>query len=261
MGALHQGHISLIEYAVEENDVSCASIFINPLQFNNPKDLEKYPDTMDSDIAMLEAAGCDMVFTGTLNQYFPEVDDTNNIIMKDPGAAAVGLEGVYRPGHLQGVVTIVERLFQASGSCKAYFGEKDFQQTMIVKDLAISMAANGLDIKIQVCPTIREASGLAMSSRNRRLDQAQKQLASKIYQALTMAKVEWAAGIHDPMKLEKIMNEIILVPGIKVEYATVRDEAMWTADTPVTPIEKPRGLIAAQVGGVRLIDNLYLGLR
>ncbi len=178
MGALHRGHLSLVERAVRENDVACASIFVNPLQFNNAADLQKYPRDMQRDIALLERAGCDMVYTGTLAQFFPEVDvgdagdggagdDVSDgvaggyagvIKPGDAGPAARGLEGAARPGHLQGVCAIVERLFNTVGACTAYFGEKDFQQTLVIADLAKRFER----VAVVVCPTVREPSGLAM---------------------------------------------------------------------------------------------------
>ena len=171
MGALHEGHLSLVSRSIEENDYTCASIFVNPLQFDNTSDLDAYPKTFESDFEQLESLGCDMVFTGTLAQFFPEVTDIKHIDRKDPGPAGKGLEAEHRPGHLEGVYLIVERLFQTVGDCRAYFGEKDFQQTLVVRTLANRLKDQGCDIDIVTCPTIREESGLAMSSRNQRLSE------------------------------------------------------------------------------------------
>ncbi len=263
MGALHDGHLSLIARSVAENRVTCASIFVNPLQFDNPDDLEKYPRNLHQDVESLEKAGCDMVFTATLGQFFPEVDDPGKIAMKSPGFAGQGLEGESRPGHLAGVATIVERLFKITGSCRAYFGEKDYQQTLVVRHLAQQLENAGeddrLDIVVVTCPTVREDFGLAMSSRNQRLSPAQKQIAGNLYKALSHAKVCWQAGIHNPLELETRMRKKLMHPEISIEYIAVRDQERWTKDTPHQPITHARALLAATIGGVRLIDNLYLG--
>ena len=258
MGALHDGHISLIARSVRENTITCTSIFINPLQFDNPDDLEKYPQNLEQDIEVLQRAGCDMVYTGSLEQFFPYATDMRQIKMKDPGPAGKGLEGVSRPGHLEGVVTIVERLFNTVGTCRAYFGEKDYQQTRVVQHLAQNLRRHNICVEVITCPTIREPCGLAMSSRNQRLSAAQKQIASRIYQALSQAKKSWQAGKHDPSILQQQMRQHIDQPNIAIDYVAVRDQDNWTADTP-TKITHARALIAAYVGDVRLIDNLYLG--
>lgn len=258
MGALHDGHIALVNQSVAQNHVSCVSIFVNPLQFNNPEDLQNYPQTLSSDIGILQTTGCDMVFRGTLEQFFPEAADVKNLNMLDPGPAAQGLEGALRPGHLEGVATIVDRLFRTVGNCRAYFGEKDFQQTLVVKHLVQQLFNQGIQIDIQVCPTIREPSGLALSSRNQRLTSVQKQLATCIYNALFNAKLAWQDGQHDIETLQKIMLAKLTRTDFTVEYAEIRDEDNWTADSPVPPIERPRALIAAVLGDVRLIDNMAL---
>ncbi len=258
MGALHQGHLSLISRSVRENDVTCASIFVNPLQFNSPHDLEKYPNNPNKDINILAQAGCNMVYTGSLEQFFPEVDNINHIKPEDPGQSAKGLEEKYRPGHLQGVATIVKRLFETTGSCNAYFGEKDFQQTLVVKYLARSLKRQALDINVIACPTIRETSGLALSSRNRRLTPSLRKIALNIYRALCLAKEGWSSGAHDPAELERIMLTQLEHPAILVDYASLRDQENWTTSTPDRIISTPRALIAAYVGEVRLIDNLQL---
>ena len=265
MGALHEGHLSLVARSIAENEVTCASIFINPLQFNNPDDLKKYPQNRQRDIETLQRVGCDMVYTGSLAQFFPEVEDVKQIKMKNPGPPGKGLEGKFRPGHLEGVVTIVERLFRTVGTCRAYFGEKDYQQTLVVNHLAQRLKGEGLIIDVVPCPTIRENSGLAMSSRNQRLTENQKQVASNIYQALSRAKQSWNTGQHDPAALQQQLREQLehpdISPDISIDYAAVRDQNNWSAHTPNTEISNARALVAAYVGEVRLIDNLYLGGR
>jgi pantoate--beta-alanine ligase len=254
MGALHQGHLSLVSRSVADNDTSCVSIFINPLQFDNPEDLDKYPGDMMQDIGLLEAAGCDMVYTGTLGTFFPGVDSPADMVPVEPLPAIAGLEADSRPGHLEGVQAIVERLFATVGSCRAYFGEKDFQQTLLVRQIA---ALTG-EVTVVVCPTVREESGLAMSSRNQRLGENDRQLAALLYQALGAAGRLWRTGERNPGPLEAAMKEVLDVSGIELEYAAIRDPLNWTAGTPRGPLQQGRALVAAWVGGVRLIDNLAL---
>ncbi len=260
MGALHPGHLSLVARSIRENALTCVSIFINPLQFNNPDDLEKYPQNIDHDLAMLEQAGCDMVYTGSLAQFFPEAEDIRNITLNDPGPAAKGLEGDSRPGYLEGVATIVERLFQTTGSCSAYFGKKDYQQTLVVRHLVQKLRHQNLHVKVITCPTIREPCGLAMSSRNQRLTALQKQIATHIYQTLSKTKASWQSGEHNPAVLQRQMREQLEHPDIAIDYVAVRDQNNWSVQTP-TIISNARALVAAYVGDVRLIDNLYLGGR
>lgn len=255
MGALHEGHLSLVRRSVSENDVTCVSIFVNPLQFDNPGDLDSYPRSMESDLAMLQEAECDMAYTGDLETFFPDQSSTlDNSASLEP-VNQRGLEADYRPGHLEGVKAIVERLFATVGQCRAYFGEKDFQQTLLVKDLANRHG----EIDVVVCSTVREASGLAMSSRNRRLSTAALELASCLYQALVEADNAWRQGQRNPLRLEQLMQEKLDRPGIEIEYATVRDPRNWTVDTPTQLGDSAQALIAAYIDGVRLIDNLALG--
>ncbi len=249
MGALHDGHRSLVERAVAENGSTCASIFVNPLQFNSQEDLDKYPRSLEDDLAILERIGCSMAFTGSLESFFP--DDIPPVA---PLPAIAGLEAAFRPGHLEGVQAIVERLFRTVGPCSAYFGEKDFQQSLLVRQIAAGMNA----IEVVVCPTVRESGGLAMSSRNRRLGEVERELALALIRALRAAAGAWHGGERNPGKLEELMRDILAVPGISMDYAAVRDPDNWTAETPAERLEKGRALVAAWVGGVRLIDNLDL---
>jgi pantoate--beta-alanine ligase len=210
---------------------------------------------MKRDLGVLESLGCDMVFTGTLASFFPEAESLADIPPVDPLPAIAGLEAVSRPGHLEGVQSIVERLFLTVGKCRAYFGEKDYQQTLLVRQIA---AAQG-DITIVVCPTVREASGLAMSSRNQRLDKSARQLALRLVQALRAAAWQWQEGERNPVAIEATMARELDRSGIQLEYAAVRDPDHWTAETPQGPLQKGRALVAARIGGVRLIDNMALG--
>ena len=256
MGALHDGHLSLVKQARKDNEIVCVSIFVNPLQFNNPDDLDKYPRDFDLDVKMLETVGCDMVFTGTLETFFSEIHDLSKIPLEDPGAFAQGLEGEFRPGHFDGVKTIVKRLFETVGHCKAYFGAKDFQQTLVIKSLAQEMGYP----EIIVCPTQREVNGLAMSSRNQLLTAEQKQIAGKIFQALTKARAAWQQGQRDASRLKHLMLEELDHPALDVEYVELRDPQAWHSQSQATLLKNPpQALIAASIGRVRLIDNAFLG--
>ena len=254
MGALHNGHLSLITRACEENTACCASIFINPLQFEDTEDYDAYPRDTESDLALLEAYGCNMVFMGSLHQFFPEISDINEIKTLSAGPHGSGLEGQFRPGHLDGVTTIVERLFRTVGAARVYFGEKDFQQTLVVSDLARGMGYP----EVVVCPTVREDSGLALSSRNVLLSTDEKTRAQRIYPALLAARDAWSSGERDPGRLSAIMMECLSLDGLVVEYAEVRDPGHWISEPQATPLEHAQALIAVRVGSVRLIDNLRL---
>ena len=254
MGALHKGHLSLVTRARAQNRICCASIFINPLQFEDHGDFDAYPRDTESDLALLEAQGCDMVFMGSLGEFFPEVSDLAKIDILPAGPHGLGLEEKFRPGHLDGVRTIVERLFRTVGPSSAYFGEKDFQQTLVVSDLAREMGYPN----IVVCPTVREDSGLALSSRNVRLSPDEKNLAQQIYPALLAAREAWQSGERSPDRLSAAMTGHLNHDGLIVEYAEVRDPTHWTAQLPQTPLERAQALIAVRIGSVRLIDNLRL---
>ncbi|MFQ5545867.1 MAG: pantoate--beta-alanine ligase [Acidiferrobacterales bacterium] len=254
MGALHEGHLSLVRRAVAENDVTCASIFVNPLQFNDPKDLARYPRDFEDDTRQFQGADCNMVFTGTLEQFFPNVKDPNGIDKRDPGPAAHGLEGAGRPGHFAGVATICERLFNTVGPARAYFGEKDFQQTLVVKDLARQIGYP----EIVVCPTAREPSGLAFSSRNALLTDSERERAACISRALFSAYHAWHQGERETEKLRDVMLRELDVDGIHVEYAELRDPHDWQPEAPLGSLVRAQALIAARIGKARLIDNLRL---
>ncbi len=259
MGALHRGHFSLVERSVHENDITCSSIFVNPLQFSQHTDLENYPRDLEKDTALLQRAGCDMVYTGTLAEFFPDVADVhaNQAMLAHPISTVMeGLEGEFRPGHLPGVSAIVERLFSTVGACTAYFGEKDFQQTLVVAELAKQV---GPSIQIVVCPTVREVSGLAMSSRNQRLSSEQLEVAAKLYHSLCSAQKAWQTGVRTISKLQAVMHDELTDNRICVEYATVRDPQNWSVNYQAgETLQRARALVAAYIGQVRLIDNLRL---
>ena len=254
MGALHAGHISLLHQSLMENSKTCVSIFVNPLQFNDPEDIQKYPDTFDDDLHTLEINGCDMVFTGSLSQFFTELDNIATITMLDPGPYAKGLEGTYRPGHLDGVVTIVDRLFRTVGCCRAYFGEKDYQQTLVVRHLAKSLENEQISIRIVTCPTVRESDGLAMSSRNLLMSDEGRNIAVKIYRALISGQSAWFTGVRSKLLLEQAVKNNLSHSRIQVEYIAVVDPQHW--NSPYQELASARGFVAAYIDGVRLIDNL-----
>ena len=256
MGALHEGHLSLVARAREENDRVCVSVFVNPLQFDDPNDFQRYPRDFRGDAQRLGSIGCDMVFTGTLAQFFPgSRGELERIERRDPGPAAVSLEGDFRPGHFAGVATIVGRLFELTTPTRAYFGRKDFQQCLVVRHVAQAMGGP----EVVVCDTSREPSGLARSSRNELLEPAQRREAACIHRALEAARAAWRRdGVRDPAALgRRLLAELEDGP-LEVEYAEVRDPDRWTPDVPPGPLTRAVALIAGRLGSVRLIDNLRL---
>jgi pantoate--beta-alanine ligase len=253
MGALHEGHLSLLRRALAENERACVSVFVNPLQFDDPRDCERYPRDLEADARLLEAAGCSMLFTGTLAEFFPSVRPGEPVPRRDPGPAAQGLEGEFRPGHFAGVATICARLFELVRPARAYFGEKDFQQCLVVQHLAAELGYP----EIVTCPTSRHEDGLARSSRNLLLSPAERRHALALARALFAARAAWRAGERAPERLEaRLRAELARVP-LTVEYAEVRDPRHFAA-RPRGPLARARALIAARAGGVRLIDNLDL---
>ena len=251
MGALHAGHLSLVRRAVAENDLACVSVFVNPLQFDDATDFERYPRDLDADTAKLRDAGCAMVFAGTLDSFFPEASSPEEIELCDPGPASIGLEGEHRPGHFEGVATIVWRLFDVVHPAVAYFGEKDYQQTLVVRHIAG-------ETRIQVCPTAREQDGLAMSSRNALLDPAARARATCLWRGLSAARDAWRQGEREAEALTRALRAPLDIPGVEVEYAELRSASDWGPNAAADEQRAPRALVAANIGGVRLIDNLAL---
>ena len=251
MGALHPGHISLIAAAKKDNDVVICSIFINPTQFNNAKDFEKYPVTTEKDIQLLEAAGCEILFLPDKQEIYPETD--HSPLHYELGHLENILEGFYRPGHFQGVCMVVDRLLQLVQPDKVYIGQKDYQQCMVLKKLV-----EILDLKIEmiVCPTLRETDGLAMSSRNMRLNDAERQKAVFIYDTLCFIKKEIRPGNVDDL-IERARYNLV-EEGFRVDYIEIANAQNldivheWYGTTPLV------ALIAVFLNEVRLIDNLLL---
>jgi pantoate--beta-alanine ligase len=252
MGALHEGHLALVRRARQNADRVVVSIFVNPLQFDDPRDLERYPRDFANDTRLLESAGASLAFTGTLEQFFPPAQ--GGVRRIDPGPCAQGLEGALRPGHFEGVATIVERLFEIVEPHEATFGQKDFQQTLVVRDLARRRGAP----RIFVAPTVREPEGLAMSSRNVFLKPEERTRALAIHAALRAAHGLYQGGVRDAGTLGAFLRGALSKAQLEVQYATVRDPEVWTAEEPKGDLARAVALIAVKLGSVRLIDNWVL---
>lgn len=248
MGALHSGHISLVERCVAENDVTVVSVFVNPTQFNDKRDLELYPRTPEEDCAMLEKAGCTYVFTPSVEEVYPEPDTR----VFELGTVAEVMEGRFRPGHFNGVAQIVSKLFAMVSPHRAYFGEKDFQQIAVIRTMAAQLQ---FDIDIIACPIVREADGLALSSRNTRLTPEQRRNAPRI--AETLFKSRTFAESHTVEEtIRYVVDTINTVPEMRVEYYEIVD------GNTLLPVENWQdssyivGCITVYNGEVRLIDNI-----
>lgn len=255
MGALHEGHISLIKSAKEKCPVVASSIFVNPTQFNDPKDFEKYPITIEKDIDMLEQAGCDFLFLPSVNEMYPDGIKKNRRYKL--GFLETVLDGKFRPGHFQGVCQVVELLLKIIKPDVSFFGQKDYQQCMVIKKL---VELKNLNTEIIVCPTLREPNGLAMSSRNMRLSDEQKINAAHIYKTLVHINDEIKKGATDLTALKEEGKQRLINEGFKPDYVEIANadtlELMDTADSK-TPLV---ALIAAFLGDVRLIDNKIISL-
>jgi pantoate--beta-alanine ligase len=252
MGALHQGHISLITRAAEENDVVAVSIFVNPLQFGDPEDIARYPRTLDTDVAVCAEAGAHVVFAPTVSEMYPS--------WPDPPATTVTLsglterwEGASRPGHFDGVATVVAKLFAVAGPCRAYFGLKDFQQLAVVRRMASDLC---LPVDIVGCPIVREPDGLALSSRNVRLSGTERDAARALSQALAAGRTAIAAGERKAAAAHSAMRDVTdCHPLVDLDYAVAVDAATLDEIHTIVDPATVRLLIAATVGPVRLIDN------
>lgn len=215
MGALHEGHASLVRRSVSENEVTVVSIFLNPTQFNDKGDLDRYPRTLKNDLKLLEDCGADFVFTPSVEEMYPIVDDRQF----DFSPQTTVMEGGKRPGHFNGVCQVVSRLFYIVRPSKAYFGEKDWQQIAVIKRLVDYI---GMDIQIVECPIVRDKSGLAMSSRNSLLKENEREIASNIYRNLKES-VELTDKLGVSELHDKVVNEINSIDGLKVEYFEIVD--------------------------------------
>lgn len=250
MGALHEGHISLVERARKECDTVVVSVFVNPTQFNDKTDLKNYPRTPEADAAMLEAAGVDYVLFPTVEEIYPEPDTR----VFEFGLVDKVMEGATRPGHFNGVAQVVSRLFAIVEPDKAYFGEKDFQQIAVIRAMVAQL---GLKVEIVDCPIIRDTDGLARSSRNTLLDKAHRAAAPHIYEVLSaaasktgeMTPDELSAWVVEQVNAEPLLETIYFQA---VDALTMQQVHSWD--------ESPRiqGCIAVQAGAIRLIDNIKL---
>jgi pantoate--beta-alanine ligase len=251
MGALHRGHLSLVDICKSMCDVTVASIFVNPTQFNDKEDYQRYPRTPENDMAILEKAGCDIVFTPAENEIYPETDER----IFDFGELDKVMEGKFRPGHFNGVAQVVSRLFDIVNPDKSFFGQKDFQQVSIIKNMVKQL---NLTTGIVVCPIVREPDGLAMSSRNVLLLERQRKEAAGISQALFNAQKQAMARRPVSEIKDEAVRQINSSPELRVEYFETVD-----ADTlqPVGEWDDSAEIfacVAVHAGKIRLIDNVQL---
>ena len=248
MGALHAGHKSLVDRARKENDIVVVSVFVNPTQFNNQQDLATYPRTEERDCALLEAAGCDVVFMPAVEEVYPEPDNRQF----DLGAVAEVMEGAHRPGHFNGVAQIVSKLFSFVEPDRAYFGEKDFQQIAVIRKM---VQLEGFKLQIVACPIKREDDGLALSSRNVRLTAEQRQLAPNIYRVLKES-CNFAKS-HTVAETEKfVADSLNALPQMEVEYYSIVDALTMQPVSDWADADSITGCITVYCGEVRLIDNI-----
>lgn len=248
MGALHEGHISLVKKCCEQNDVCVVSIFVNPTQFNNQADLEKYPRTIEQDIKILEKAGASIVFIPSVEEIYPE-PDTRQF---DFGQLDKVMEGKFRPGHFNGVAQVVSRLFDIVKPDRAYFGEKDFQQLAIIRQMVRQC---NIPVEIVPMPIRREESGLAMSSRNQRLNDEEKSEAVNIYRILSESKKLNKHKAVEEIR-EKVIDDINRIGSLKVEYFEIVDGNTLQQITNWSETDYAVGCITVFCGDVRLIDNI-----
>jgi pantoate--beta-alanine ligase len=251
MGALHFGHLSLIEESKKHNHFTVASIFVNPTQFDKKEDLEKYPRTLDRDLDLLKEKGCDAVFTPSIEDIYQQ-----NVASKkfDFDGLEHEMEGKFRVGHFDGVGTIVKALFEIVSPTRAYFGEKDFQQLQVIRKM---VEKHQLPVKVVGCPIFREPHGLAMSSRNERLSQEQRQQASIIFKTLGAVKEKLYSNSLDEINTW-VESEFENHPLFALEYFTIADENTLQTAVQIESEKSYRAFIAVYADSIRLIDNLSL---
>jgi len=251
MGAFHEGHRSLMRRAKDERDVTVVSIFVNPLQFGDARDLETYPRDERSDLEAAERAGVDLVFAPSVDEMYPRGEPEVTV---DPGPLGERFEGASRPGHFRGVATVVAKLFASVGACSAYFGEKDAQQLAVIRRLVRDLS---MPVEVRCCPVVRDPDGLALSSRNRLLSPEQREAATCLFLALSEAAELARGGERDAGKLVAAMaREIGATPHARIDYVAVVDEDTFEELPEIA--RSARALVAARFGGVRLIDTLLL---
>ena len=248
MGALHQGHLSLMNRAREDNDIVVASVFVNPTQFNNPDDLRTYPRTEEADCQAMESVGVDYAFIPTVEEIYPEPDTR----VFDLGPVAEVMEGAMRPGHFNGVAQIVSKLFAWTMPTRAYFGEKDYQQIAVIRKMA---ELEGFDFDIVACPILRHEDGLAMSSRNVRLSPEQRGIAPMIRKVL-LDSLELKETMTVSEVKQFVVEKIDSVNGLTTEYYEIVDSKTMQPIAAWTDAETAVGCVTVYCGEVRLIDNI-----
>lgn len=251
MGALHQGHLSLVKSAQDKNDITVVSIFVNPTQFDNKEDLVKYPKTLENDIQLLESVNCDVLFSPSVEEIYAENISSERF---DFDGLEHQMEGKFRDGHFDGVGTIVKTLFEIVAPDTAYFGKKDFQQLQIIKKM---VEKHAIPLKIKGCDIFREEDGLAMSSRNARLTKEYREAAPFIYKTLKKAKKKFGTKSAD--KVTKwVEKKFKKHPLLELEYFTIANEKTLETANKKEPKQKYRAFIAVFAGEIRLIDNIRL---
>ncbi len=251
MGALHDGHISLISRSVSQNDITVCSIFVNPIQFNNATDLERYPRTLEQDCALLEKSGCDIVFAPSAEEMYKRSPE----LTMGFGALETVMEGAFRPGHFSGVGIVVSKLFNIVQPDKAYFGQKDFQQLAVIKQMVRDLS---FPVEIVSCPILRDPDGLAMSSRNTRLSAEERVSAPQIYRVISDAANLLRKDQDADQTRRFVTEQFAALPQFQLEYFEIAD-----ADT-LQPVNNYDAFsatvlcIAAYLGGIRLIDNILI---
>lgn len=252
MGALHKGHLALIHQAAQAGDYTVCSIFVNPTQFNDARDLEKYPRTPEKDIQMLVSVGCEVLFIPAVEEIYPP--DQQKQANFEFGHLEKVMEGTFRPGHFAGVAQVVSRLLHIIQPDRIYMGQKDFQQVAIVKSMLQQLHS---PIQLVMCPTMRESDGLAMSSRNVRLTPEFRQKAPLIYETLTLSK-KWSGNGHSPKEIQQLAIEKLKTSGLSPEYfELVESETLL----PIERFNDAKSIIACTAvwaGEVRLIDNIFI---
>ena len=251
MGALHNGHLSLVKESVDNNEITVASIFVNPTQFNKKEDLENYPRTLESDLSMLQGVSCDIAFIPSIEEIYADTVSANHF---EFDGLEIQMEGKFRKGHFNGVGTIVKKLFEIVTPTNAYFGEKDFQQLQIIRKM---VQKNQLPVSVIGCPTFREENGLAMSSRNQLLSEKEKEKGAIIYEILHEVK-----QLIDKKSIEKINSWVAAQfdenPLFELEYFVIADEETLIPASTISSNKNYRAFIAVHADKVRLIDTMSL---
>ena len=251
MGALHKGHLTLVKKSIKENDLTIVSIFINPTQFNDKKDLAKYPRTLEADLEKLIPTGVDVVFAPSFLEVYPDGEEKGSNI--DLGGLDINLEGAFRPGHFKGVAQVVKRLLEIVTPDKLYLGQKDFQQFTIIQYMINSLKIN---TKLVVCPIVREPNGLAMSSRNERLSHSTREKAGIIY--TTLKAIKKSKGNKTIKELEQYGLKRLSVAPFETEYVSIVDGHKLTSLNDMNDTDYSVVCVAVWADGVRLIDNIIL---